>query len=223
VKAVKRSALTTNDLYEKLKEIAVLYRIRPGEHVNEIELARAFGVSRTPLREALNRLVGERLLTFQPNRGFCVRRLERQEIFDLYELRRHLEVAATRLAVKRASDADIGALRAFWEGVQGRAADTANDALLALDEAFHVRLVGLSGNKEMVHTLQLVNARIHFVRWVEMEARRLDTYDEHRAIVDLLAERDEARCVHELDSHIEMRMDEITKAVHAGVVYLYAR
>lgn len=222
-RAAKRSALTTNDLYRKLKEIAVLYRIRPGEHVNEIELARSFGVSRTPLREALNRLVAERLLTFQPNRGFCVRKLERREIFDLYELRRHLEVAAARLAIERASDAEIAGLRAFWDEVVERAADTGTDALLELDEAFHVRLVGLSGNAEMVHALDLVNARIHFVRWVDMENRRSETYDEHRAIVDALAQRDEARCVRELDAHIARRMDEITRAVNAGVVHLYAR
>ncbi len=60
--APKRAGLTVNDLYEQLKQMAVLYTIRPGERVNELELAERFNVSRTPLREALNRLVAESLL-----------------------------------------------------------------------------------------------------------------------------------------------------------------
>jgi len=222
-KPVRRSALTTSELYEKLKEIAVLYRIRPGEHVNELELAKSFGVSRTPLREALNRLVAEGLLTFRPNRGFDVRQFEQQEIFDLYELRRYIEVAAVRLAVRRAPDAEIAALRGFWDDVLGRAADTDNEALLGLDEEFHIRLAGLSGNREMARSLQLINAKIRFVRWVEMEERRTETCDEHGVILALLAARDEAGCERELGAHIERRLEEIATAVHAGVVRLYAR
>lgn len=107
----KRSGLTVNELYEQLKEMAVLYTIRPGERVNELELAQRYEVSRTPLREALNRLVAENLFQFVPNRGFFARELHRQDIFDLFELRRSIESTATLLAVDRADVKDVRALR----------------------------------------------------------------------------------------------------------------
>jgi DNA-binding GntR family transcriptional regulator len=173
--------------------------------------------------DIIRRLVAEGLLTFRPNRGFDVRQFEQQEIFDLYELRRYIEVAAVRLAVRRAPDAEIAALRGFWGDVLVRAADTDNEALLGLDEEFHIRLAGLSGNREMARSLQLINAKIRFVRWVEMEERRTETYDEHGVILARLADRDEAGCERELGAHIERRLEEITTAVHAGVVRLYAR
>ena len=88
-----------NELYHQLKDIVVLYRIRPGERINELELAERFQISRTPLREALNRLAAENLLSFVPNHGFFVRQLDLQEIFDLYEVRAAIECAAVRHAV----------------------------------------------------------------------------------------------------------------------------
>jgi DNA-binding GntR family transcriptional regulator len=123
--APKRTGLTVNDLYEQLKEMAVLYTIRPGERVNELELAEKFDVSRTPLREALNRLVAESLLNFVPNRGFFVRELHRQDIFDLFELRRSIEASAVQLAVERADIKDVRALRKFWKDVMKNKAEQA--------------------------------------------------------------------------------------------------
>lgn len=89
-----------NGLYEQLKVMTVPYTIRPGERVNEMELAEKFEVSRTPLQEALNQLVVENLLVFVPNRGIFVRELNRQEIFDLFKLRRGIDSSAVQLAAE---------------------------------------------------------------------------------------------------------------------------
>ncbi|RQR96459.1 GntR family transcriptional regulator, partial [Burkholderia sp. Bp8994] len=115
--APRRAGLTVNEIYEQLKQMAVLYKIRPGERVNELELAERFDVSRTPIREALNRLVAENLLVFVPNRGFFIRQLEGKDVFDLFELRRSIESTAVMLACERASDNDIKTLRRFWRQV----------------------------------------------------------------------------------------------------------
>ncbi|WP_369721563.1 GntR family transcriptional regulator [Bradyrhizobium sp. LLZ17] len=88
-------------VYEQLKAMAVSYEFKPGERLNEGELAKRLGVSRTPLREALNRLNTEGFLRFTPGKGFFCRELDAHEIFDLYELRKSIEVASIRLAIKR--------------------------------------------------------------------------------------------------------------------------
>src|SRR5258708_13430458 len=103
-------------VYEQLKALAVSFEMPPGDRVNEIEIAQRLGVSRTPLREALNRLTADGFLTMTPGKGFLRRPLDPTEIFDLYELRVRLETSAVELAVARASDSDIDAIRAFLEG-----------------------------------------------------------------------------------------------------------
>ncbi|MGU7782292.1 GntR family transcriptional regulator [Burkholderia sp. PU8-34] len=221
--APKRAGLTVNDLYEQLKAMAVLYTIRPGERINELELAEKFQVSRTPLREALNRLVAENLLHFVPNRGFFIRELNRQDIFDLFEFRRSIEASAVQLAVERADAKDIRALRKFWKDVMKNKAHAPAAELVIRDEEFHVRLVALSGNNEMVRALYGVNARIHFVRWVDLEQRGHDAFAEHLEILDAIEARDAQRCRELTETHITCRMEEITKVVDAGVVKLFSQ
>jgi DNA-binding GntR family transcriptional regulator len=221
--APKRPGLTVNELYEQLKQMAVLYTIRPGARVNELELAERFAVSRTPLREALNRLVAENLLSFIPNRGFYVRELDRQDVFDLYELRRSIESAAVLLAVARASDKDIKSLRKFWKDALKLKNSISTEELVSKDEEFHVRLVALSGNNEMVRSMYSINARIHFVRWIDLEERGHDAFAEHLDMLDAIEARDLHRCRELIETHITWRMEEITKVVDAGVVKLYSR
>lgn len=219
--APKRNGMTVNDVYEQLRQMAVLYTIRPGERVNELELTEQFQVSRTPLREALNRLVAENLLTFVPNRGFFVRKLDRQDIFDLYELRCAIEVAAIVRVCERASDADLRTLRKFWKGVMKAKPGLSAGEFVECDEEFHLRLAALSGNNEIVRALHNINARIHYVRWIDVEQRGQSTHTEHTQLLDLLEARDSDRARTLLESHISRRMEEITNVVQAGVVRLY--
>lgn len=221
--APTRTGLTVNEIYEQLKQMAVLYKIRPGERFNELELAERFNVSRTPIREALNRLVAENLLVFVPNRGFFIRELEGKDVFDLFELRRSIETTAVTLACERASDNDIKALRRFWKQVMKNAARMPSSELVVKDEQFHLELAALSGNAEIGRVLQGINARIHYVRWVDVDQRRNEAFTEHLEILDALAERDAARCATLTDTHIRWRMEEITRVVQASVVKLYAK
>ena len=69
-----RTSRSADSVYERVKSMAITYSIRPGERINEVELARRLNVSRTPLREALNRLVTEGFLTAQLNKGFLDRK-----------------------------------------------------------------------------------------------------------------------------------------------------
>ncbi len=128
-------------VYEQLKAMAVSYELKPGERLNEGELAKRLGVSRTPLREALNRLNTEGFLRFTPGKGSFCRELDAHEIFDLYELRKSIEVASIRLAIKRAKDEDIDALLKFLEAtgpdpgerIVGRTGRTRRDLSRAAD------------------------------------------------------------------------------------------
>ncbi|TQV83845.1 GntR family transcriptional regulator [Denitrobaculum tricleocarpae] len=208
-------------IYDAVRELAASYAIKPDERINEGTLAKSLGASRTPVREALNRLVAEELLVFQPGKGFFCRALDPQQIFNLYELRVILEEAAITLACERASDEDIEALhedlRTNGQNYEGKSAKE----LVAYDEHFHETLVGLSGNNELVKRLRNINARIRFVRWFDMEQRISVTRGEHRQLLTRLAARDAEACRRILRGHIEKRLDQIIAYARAGYSALY--
>ncbi len=208
-------------LYDQLKAMAVDFRFRPGERINEVALARELEASRTPLREALNRLVGERLIDFQPGKGFFCRHLDPDTAFALYELRRIIEEATVRLACERGESEAIVALK------QGLYADglayvgkTVRE-LTAFDEAFHIGIAELSGNAEVVRQLRRINERIRYVRWVDMAARVTETKAEHTAIMRAIERRDGDGAVTVMRAHIAKRMDQIVAAVKESYSTIY--
>ena len=209
-------------VYEQLKAMSVSFEFKPGERLNEGELAKRLGVSRTPLREALNRLNTEGFLRFTPGKGFFCRELDAHEIFDLYELRKAIEVASVRLAVKRAKDEDIDALLAFLDATGPDPGERSSIELVELDETFHERLMAMSDNAEMLRVLRNVNARIRFVRWIDMDRiNRTNTQAEHRSVLHALKARDEGTCVYVLERHIDRRLDTITSAIKEGYAQIY--
>lgn len=213
---------TVVKVYEQLRSMAISYVFKPGERLNEVLLAKQLGVSRTPLREALGRLSIEKLLRFVPGKGFFCRDLDVNEVFDLYELRKALEISAVRLAVARASDGDVQELKAFLEQTGPDAGTRPSSELVELDEFFHERLMALSGNAEMLHVLRSVNARIRFVRWIDMaQADRPASQREHRAVIDAVGARDEQAAVAVLEKHIDRRLDRITAAIREGYAHIY--
>lgn len=208
--------------YERLKPMAIGYQLKPGERLNEGELAKLLGVSRTPLREALNRLTTEGFLRFSPGKGFFCRELDPKEIYDLYQLRSAIELGAMRLAVRQASEAGLDALDRFLRETGPEEGGRPTAELVQLDERFHEDLVQLSGNAEMLQVLRNVNARIQFVRWLDMDRRgRHVTQGEHREILDRLRARDEAGAVAALEKHIHRRQDQITAAIREGLAQIY--
>lgn len=218
-----RTARSTDQIYDRIKTMAMTFAIRPGERVNEVELARALNVSRTPLREALNRLMVEGFLTRAPNKGFIGRPLDAKQVFDLYELRGVLESGMARIACERATDAELNELEAFVKRA-ARAGEGDTARLLALDEEFHERIAAASRNLEMLKALRAVNARIHYFRWIDMQnGRRRYTQQEHLRIVKALKARDAdtaSRLVHE---HIAHRLDQIVDVIRVGFAEIYMR
>lgn len=212
---------TAAKLYDRLKDMAVSYHFRPGERINEVELAAQLKVSRTPLREALNRLATEGFLTITANKGFFARVLEANALFDLYELRAFLEQAAVRLACRRASDEEIATLRTFLLE-QKESGESSAWAMLKLDEEFHLRLVSLSQNEELLKTVRSISERIRFARWIDFRSRRL-SHRQHLHLTTLLAQRKEDECAAYVLGNIQRHFDQIREIIRGAVTEIYTR
>ena len=219
-----RAADSAEQIYERVKTMAMTFEIRPGERVNEVEIAKSLNVSRTPLREALNRLMVEGFLTRAPNRGFIGRPLDAKQVFDLYELRRALESSIVAIACERATDEEIAELERFVKASKDRPEDTNASSLLGLDEQFHERVAELTRNGEMVRALKSINARIHYFRWIDMQnGRRRYTQHEHLRIVKALKGRDVDAARELVTGHISRRLDRIVEVIRMGFAEIYMR
>lgn len=216
----KRLMRSADRVYETVKLMAISYKFRPGERVNEVELAWQLKVSRTPLREALNRLATEGFLTTLPNRGFFCRPLDARQICDLYEFRCALEASIVRLACERASEAELDELETFVNASKDVVDDMKAVELLRLDEEFHLRIARMSRNGEFVRSLEGINNRIHFVRWIDTQTRRAATSN-HLEIVALLKKRDADQCAERIATHISRRYDQIVEVIRRGIVEIY--
>ena len=166
----------------------------PGSKISEPELARIHGVSRGPLREALHRLEGQRLLVRVPHAGARVVSLSQQELCELYEIRESLEGMACRLAAERMPAAEVQELRRVLEAHER---DEAFQAGLGYyqqegDYDFHYRIVKGSGNQMLFRMLcdelyQL--ARMYRIQY-STTPNRPRSFAEHHRILDAIADRD---------------------------------
>lgn len=225
MKVRKRAADGVQRVYARLQAMAATFELRPSEHVNEVELAARLGVSRTPVREALNRLATEGMVTFVPNKGFFCRPLEANEIANLSELRAGVEGVAVLAACEKASDADIAALARSWRGVIQRLKSMNARDLAVEDEQFHESLVSLAGNSELDKVIRNINVRIRFVREcaIEHPKRRKDTVSEHAEVIEALQRRDGAKARTVLERHVRITGEDALDYITQGLARIYLR
>lgn len=219
-----RKMSATEKAYHELRSRSISYEFRPGERINEVLIAKLLGVSRTPLREALNRLESEGFLTFSPNQGFFRRKLELSEISELIEFRAILERGGSSLAAQRASDEQLAELRAFAESVAAEIADLSVENRVARDEEFHERLMDITGNREMLKRLRVLNGRLRFMRWGDQQRDgATPIVDEHRSILAALETRDGTKAAQIVGDQIERSRDDIVEAVKHGYALIFMR
>jgi DNA-binding GntR family transcriptional regulator len=106
-------------LRESIEEEIATGRLLPGTRLDEVELATRFGVSRTPIREALRLLLGEGLVETRPQRGAVVAQVTPQRLIEMFEVMAELEAMCARLAARRMSDVELAEVEAAHEACRG--------------------------------------------------------------------------------------------------------
>ncbi|MEN5159189.1 GntR family transcriptional regulator [Achromobacter spanius] len=185
----------SDHIFRKIQSAIVKGEIAPGSKISEPELARIHGVSRGPLREALHRLEGQKLLVRVPHAGARVVSLSIQELIELYEIRESLEGTACRLAAERMPPSEIDELRGVLEAHERDAAFQAGLGYYQQegDYDFHYRIVKGSGNQMLFRMLcdelyQL--ARMYRIQYSTTPNRPRQAYAEHHRILDAIADGD---------------------------------
>lgn len=188
---MSEAKISSKDLYKQLRESIINFELYPGTRVTESELAAQYGVSRTPIRGALQRLETEGYLRILPKQGCFIRNLDIAELAHYYQVRITLEMLSLQLAAEFMSTADLEKLARSWD--PARQEERSNDAeeMEARDESFHMTLAEGSGNVALKHYLKDINSRIRAVRRLDFtNGMRIDrTYEEHYQICLRLLQR----------------------------------
>ena len=211
---------TSQRAYAALREQLLRSKFLPNQKINEVALAATLEISRTPLREALNRLVAEGLLVDR-GRGFSVPDLDQERVFDLFEARLEIECATVRLACERGTDEELAELSAFLEESMAESPDASVDRLIELDIGFHGRIAAMARNKVLQQTLSNLNDRMHLIRWIAMEGRRERTQSQHHDMLQHLCARDADAAIATMRDHILHRNDDILAAIKAAYGHVY--
>jgi DNA-binding GntR family transcriptional regulator len=179
---------------------------RPGDRLVESELAERFGVSRTPVREALQRLETQAMLK-RDGRSLIVATLDHNQLAELYTVRAELEALAARLAARHATPEEIRVLAGMLE--EDRAALGDPQALSRANRRFHRQIHLASHNRYLVQQLDLVHRSMALMAHTTLAAEGRDsvTLQEHQEIVDAIAARDPERAEQALRRHISMAFE----------------
>ena len=177
-------------VYGELRERILDLRLEPGARLHEAELAAALAVSRTPLREALRMLLAEDLVEQLPTGGTVVRRLDLQDMRELYAVRAALEGLAVREACHRLTGADLKALEGLVERMRLLVDHPAE--LTRLGGEFHARIAAIAGNRRCEQLLRQLHGhmRRYHVLSSRRRPRRRAALEDHRALFEALRARD---------------------------------
>jgi len=208
----RRTENLSGQVYSQIKTLILCNEILPGEKLHHQELSERLGVSRTPVREALTRLVQEGYVSFLPNRGFTCKEIRLQEADELYQLREALEAFAVEKAVENLTEAAFTKLSAkinlYGKDVQKRF----TRERLVYDQDVHLEIARLSGNETLTKALAQVFERIILKRRTDGlydPARGITAHQEHLKLLQAMKKRNTQDAVKIVRAHIRAGKDNV--------------
>lgn len=216
VRPIERKSLT-HALVERLRDEIIEGVLEAGARVPEAEICARYGVSRTPLREALKVLAAEGLVTLQLNRGATVARITAKEIAELFPIMAMLEALAGELACSRITAKQMAQIEALHAQMVAQFSGGDWLGYSKLNRRIHEAIFDAAGNEALSHLYQQLLVRIHAVRFVARKSpsRWRQAIDEHEAILAALAARDAATLSRLLREHIEHKADAVQESLDA--------
>ncbi len=223
-----RTRAAAERAYSQLKEMILYHRIKPGQRLQDRDLAQELGVSRTPVREALGHLERDGLVTNRNGRGYFVREIDSKEVEHLYDLRELIECHAITLAVKHAKPEDIAELagvldtiKALDDSPKGRSEE------ITLGNRVHEIIGRASGNPflhEMMVRALALSFWIHWTEaWLETPAEIEATRREHRACLSVLRAKSAKKARDLIRTHVRRGKAQVLRILRSRQAFYEQR
>ena len=207
-------SLSPRALYEEVAELLrqrIFSReLEPGSWIDELKIAEDYGISRTPLREALKVLAAEGLVTMKVRRGAYVTEVNEKDLVDIYHLLGLLESDATGAVAQHATDEQLRELQSLHEALEASPQD--RDRFFELNERFHMRLLEIADNRwrnQMVADLRKV-MKLNRHHSLLKSGRIEESLAEHRAVMTALQARDAAAATQRMLEHFRNGLEAAT-------------
>ena len=203
------ATLTPRALYEEVAELLrqrIFSReLEPGSWIDEMKIAEEYGISRTPLREALKVLAAEGLVTMKVRRGAYVTEVSQQDLADVYHLLSLLESDAAGVAAERATEAQLHTLQVLHAELEAAAipGQVDREHFFAINERFHMQLLAIANNRwrdQMVADLRKV-MKLNRHNSLLKSGRIDESLREHRALMAAIVARDPAAAMARMREH----------------------
>ncbi|WP_407713055.1 GntR family transcriptional regulator [Comamonas testosteroni] len=192
---------------EQLRQRIFRRELEPGAWIDELKIAEEYGISRTPLREALKVLAAEGLVTMKLRRGAYVTEVSRKDISDVYRLLSLLEADAAAEVAGKATDEQLQRLQQTHEELKQNTADA--ERFFALNESFHMQILDIADNRwrnQLVADLRKV-MKLNRHKSLFKQGRIEDSLAEHEAIMQALLQRDPKIAMNAVQQHFANGLD----------------
>jgi DNA-binding GntR family transcriptional regulator len=195
------------DVAELLRQRIFSRDLEPGSWIDELKIAEAYGISRTPLREALKVLAAEGLVTMKVRRGAYVTEVSERDLSDVYHLLGLLESDAAGVVAATATDEQVAALQALHDDLEAaaQAGMAGHDRFFEINEQFHTQLLVIANNRwrdQMVADLRKV-MKLNRHHSLFKQGRLSDSLAEHCALMDAIEAQDAPRARELMRAHFE--------------------
>jgi DNA-binding GntR family transcriptional regulator len=208
-----------------LKERIIHWQYPPEHRLTEAELCQKFGVSRSPVREALRTLATDGFLKKMSNRGYAVKQYNLREIEELYEVRLALELYVVECLAKRGTSKkdDIEVLKQTWTSLL-KGSSKKDEELARLDTRFHETLAQATGNKSLLRQLRAINERLLLFRMIDFgKAHRAErTCHQHLEILKRIAAKDISGSRKAMQRNIDEGRTNVHTAIKDALVRSYS-
>jgi len=204
VAAASNAATRAVGLRESIEDKIATGAFPPGMHLDENQLAQLFGVSRTPLREALIQLSSMGIVIVRPRRGAVVADVSPQRLFEMFELMAELEAMSARLAARRMTEADQHALMTAHRACESACLAADPDDYYHKNEGFHCAIYAASHNGFLAEQAVALQRRLRPYRRLQLRVRNRmgASFNEHVHVVDALLRGDADAAAERLRQHI---------------------
>ncbi|MCY8205663.1 GntR family transcriptional regulator [Bacillus sp. N12A5] len=205
--------------YNQLKKMIFNGTFKPGERINETQLAKSFGVSRSPIREAMRLLEKDGLLKADERNGFSITSLTAKDVDEIYKIRIPLEQLAVELVIDEANEEELAILEKQLEETEKAIQNGMEDTeIISLNQKFHDMLVDFSHNRHLKNLLEHVNDLIHFCRILNYTGdHRAETIlSEHRKIFAEVKKKNKEAAKQYVMAHFNHDCEHLKRVLEEG-------
>lgn len=212
-----RKALLSDEVVTRLRGAILNGRLKPGERLSENILARSMSVSRGPVREALSTLEREGLIIVERHRGTFVAWLSREDLEEVYSLRRLMEPLAVQLAIQRAEPAHLDEMQAVVDQMaEATRSGITGQESAALDMAFHTLIYQAGKHKRLLDFWRDLQSQVHILLLARTVAdpdfQHMGAVEEHQKILDAIKDKNQELALQIMQTHIHSSYQRVVRS-----------